>query len=130
MSKALEQLRRETKDDARLYNCVKELYEQGVPFSELKALIPDIRRTKEQLHMKRMLENNNEVLLSMFSKEMSFLLDAKERQEEQQFKKLDQLIRQQQSFRDTAFQAFVDVRKACLFRTHKTPLPKLTCFTI
>ena len=48
MSKALEQLRRETKDDARLYNCVKELYEQGVPFSELKALIPDIRRTKEQ----------------------------------------------------------------------------------
>ena len=84
MSKALEQLRRETKDDARLYNCVKELYEQGVPFSELKALIPDIRRTKEQLHMKRMLENNNEVLLSMFSKEMSFLLDAKERQEEQQ----------------------------------------------
>lgn len=77
MSKALEQLRRETKDDARLYNCVKELYEQGVPFSELKALIPDIRRTKEQLHMKRMLENNNEVLLSMFSKEMSFLLDAK-----------------------------------------------------
>ena len=87
MSKALEQLRRETKDDARLYNCVKELYEQGVPFSELKALIPDIRRTKEQLHMKRMLENNNEVLLSMFSKEMSFLLDAKERQEEQEFKK-------------------------------------------
>ena len=53
MSKALEQLRRETKDDARLYNCVKELYEQGVPFSELKALIPDIRRTKEQLHMKQ-----------------------------------------------------------------------------
>ena len=102
MSKALEQLRRETKDDARLYNCVKELYEQGVPFSELKALIPDIRRTKEQLHMKRMLENNNEVLLSMFSKEMSFLLDAKERQEEQEFKKLDQLIRQQQSFRIAA----------------------------
>ena len=83
MSKALEQLRRETKDDARLYSCVKELYEQGVPFSELKALIPDIRRTKEQLHMKRMLENNNEVLLSMFSK-------------------LDQLIRQQQSFRKAA----------------------------
>lgn len=41
-----EQLRRETKDDARLYNCVKELYEQGVPFSELKALTLDIRRTK------------------------------------------------------------------------------------
>ncbi len=37
--------------------------------------------------MKRMLENNNEVLMQMFSREMSFLLDAKERQEEEQFKK-------------------------------------------
>ena len=105
MSKALEQLRRETKDDARLYNCVKELYEQGVPFAELKALIPDIKRTREQLHMKRMLENNNEVLMQMFSREMSFLLDAKERQEDEQFKKIDQLIRQQQSYRKAAAEA-------------------------
>ena len=102
---ALEQLKRETKDDVRLYNCIKELYEQGVPFNELKALIPDIRRTREQLHIKRMLENNNEVLLSMISKEMSFLLDAKERQQEEEFKKLDQLIRQQQSFRKSAASA-------------------------
>ncbi len=85
---ALDQLKRETKDDERLYGCIKELYEQGVPFAELKALIPDIRRTREQLYIKRMLENNNEVLLSMFSKEMSFLLDAKERQQEEEFKKL------------------------------------------
>ena len=34
-----------------------------------------------------MLENNNEVLLSMISKGMSFLLDAKERQEEEEFRK-------------------------------------------
>lgn len=99
---ALEQLKRETKDDAKLYNCIKELYEHGVPFNELKALIPDIRRTREQLYIKRMLENNNEVLLSMISKEMSFLLDAKERQQEEEFKKLDQLIRQQQSYRKSA----------------------------
>lgn len=99
---ALEQLKRETKDDAKLYNYIKELYEQGVPFNELKALIPDIRRTREQLYIKRMLENNNEVLLSMISKEMSFLLDAKERQQEEEFKKLDQLIRQQQSYRKSA----------------------------
>ena len=99
---ALEQLKLETKDDAKLYNCIKELYEQGVPFNELKALIPDIRRTREQLYIKRMLENNNEVLLSMISKEMSFLLDAKERQQEEEFKKLDQLIRQQQSYRKSA----------------------------
>ena len=99
MGNALEQLRKETRDDARLYGCIRELYEQGVPFEELKAVIPDIRRTREQLQLKRMLQNNNEVLMAMFSQEMSFLLDAKERHEELEFKKLDQLIRQQQSFR-------------------------------
>ena len=105
MGNALEQLRKETRDDASLYGCIRELYEQGVPFEELKAVIPDIRRTREQLHMKRMLENNNEVLMQMFSREMSFLLDAKERQEEEQFKKIDQLIRQQQSYRKAAAEA-------------------------
>ena len=105
MGNAREQLKKETKDDERLYGCIRELYEQGVPFGELKALIPDIRRTREQLQLKRMLENNNEILLSMFSKEMSFLLEAKERQEEEQFKKLDQLIRQQQSLRKATAQS-------------------------
>ena len=105
MGSALEQLKRETRDDMKLYGCIKELYEQGVPFAELKALIPDIKRTREQLHMKRMLENNNEVLMQMFSREMSFLLDAKERQEDEQFKKIDQLIRQQQSYRKAAVEA-------------------------
>ena len=98
----LEQIKRETKDDARLYACIRDLYEQGVSLSDLKALIPDIRRTREQLQLKRMLQNNNEVLLNMFSQEMTFLLDAKERQEELEFKKLDQLIRQQQSYRKAA----------------------------
>ena len=83
----LEQIKRETRDDARLYACIRDLYD------------PDIRRTREQLQLKRMLQNNNEVLMAMFSQEMSFLLDAKERHEELEFKKLDQLIRQQQSFR-------------------------------
>ena len=89
----LEQIKRETKDDARLYACIRDLYEQGVSLSDLKALIPDIRRTREQLQLKRMLQNNNEVLLNMFSQEMTFLLDAKERQEELEFKKLDQIGR-------------------------------------
>ena len=102
MGNALEQLKRETKDDAKLYGCIRELYEQGSSFDELKALIPDLKRTREQLRMKRMLENNNEVLLSMFSKEMSLPPGCQERQEEEQFKKLDQLIRQQQSFRKSA----------------------------
>jgi len=73
-----------------------------VPFEELKALIPDMKRTREQLRIKRMLENNNEMLVSMITKEMSFLLDAKERQQEEEFRKLDQLIRQQQNYRKNA----------------------------
>ena len=101
----LEQIKRETKDDARLYACIRDLYEQGVSLSDLKALIPDIRRTREQLQLKRMLQNNNEVLLNMFSQEMTFLLDAKERQEELEFKKLDQLIRHQQSIRKASADA-------------------------
>ena len=112
MNKALEQLKRETKDDTRLFECIKELYEQGIPYAELKALIPDLKRTRDQLHFKRMLQSNNEVLLQMISEEMSFLLDAKERQEEEEFKKLDQLIRQQQSFRKSAFFPFLFPLKA------------------
>ena len=99
MGNALNTLSNATKEDTKLYNCIKELYEQGVPFEELKALIPDMKRTREQLRIKRMLENNNEILVSMITKEMSFLLDAKERQQEEEFRKIDQLIRQQQNFR-------------------------------
>lgn len=102
MSKALEQLKRETKNDAKLYACLEELYNQGFTYAELKALIPELKSAKEQQQIKRLLQSNNEVLLSMISKEMSFLLDAKERQEEEEFKKLDKLIRQQQSFRKAA----------------------------
>lgn len=99
MGNALNTLSSATKEDTKLYNCIKELYDQGVPFDELKALIPDMKRTREQLRIKRMLENNNEVLLSMLSKEMNLLLDAKERRQEEEFRKLDQLIRQQQNYR-------------------------------
>ena len=99
MGNALNTLSSATKEDTKLYICIKELYEQGVPFDELKALIPDMKRTREQLRIKRMLENNNEVLVAMLSKEMNLLLDAKERREEEEFRKLDQLIRQQQTLR-------------------------------
>ena len=64
----LEQIKRETRDDARLYACIRDLYDQGVSLSDLKALIPDIRRTREQLQLKRMLQNNNEVLMAIFAK--------------------------------------------------------------
>ena len=59
MGNVLNTLSSATKEDAKLYNCIKELYDQGVPFEELKALIPDMKRTREQLRIKRMLENNN-----------------------------------------------------------------------
>ena len=58
MGNVLNTLSSTTKEDAKLYNCIKELYDQGVPFEELKALIPDMKRTREQLRIKRMLENN------------------------------------------------------------------------
>lgn len=99
MGNALNTLSSATKEDTKLYNCIKELYDQGVPFEELKALIPDMKRTREQLRFKRMLENNNEVLVSMLGKEMNLILDAKERRQEEEFRKLDQLIRQQQALR-------------------------------
>jgi len=105
MGNALNTLSSATKEDTKLYNCIKELYDQGVPFDELKALIPDMKRTREQLRIKRMLENNNEVLLSMLSKEMNLLLDAKERRQEEEFRKLDQLIRQQQNYRKESVKA-------------------------
>ena len=57
MGNVLNTLSSATKEDAKLYNCIKELYDQGVPFEELKALIPDMKRTREQLRIKRMLEN-------------------------------------------------------------------------
>ena len=88
MGNVLNTLSSATKEDAKLYNCIKELYDQGVPFEELKALIPDMKRTREQLRIKRMLENNNEMLVSMITKEI--------------FRKLDQLIRQQQNYRKNA----------------------------
>mgnify|MGYP000432391084 CR=1 FL=1 len=46
MGNVLNTLSSATKEDAKLYNCIKELYDQGVPFEELKALIPDMKRTE------------------------------------------------------------------------------------
>ena len=63
----LEQIKRETKDDARLYACIRDLYEQGVSLSDLKALIPDIRRTREQLLLIRLLLNSTEVIINVLS---------------------------------------------------------------
>ena len=119
-----------TEEDVQLFNCIKELKEQGILLKELKNLIPDILRAKNNVKAKKelpeetstIIENqvltpfqkalleNNKLLEDSISlavskaviTEMDFLLQAKERNEEERYKKLDNLIRQQQVFRKEA----------------------------
>ncbi len=128
-----------TEEDIRLFNCIKELKEQGMLLKELKSLIPDMLRTrakrKEQKKLVLMetcaqdkvqpagetekpslakeermlselqlalLENNQvlkEAITQSVMKEMGYLFQAQEHQEEERYKKLDCLIRQQQVYR-------------------------------
>lgn len=113
-----------TEEDIRLFNCIKELKEQGMLLKELKELIPDMleakaRKKKKELketaisaelqaenHLSdiqlALLENNQilqEAITQSVIKEMGYLFLAQEQQEEERYKKLDCLIRQQQSYR-------------------------------
>lgn len=117
-----------TEEDVQLFNCIKELKEQGMLLKDLKNLIPDMLRTKERLKQRQIqhtpvqtesepqekrtpfqdaLLENNKILEHSISlavskavvTEIDFLLQAKERQEEERYKKLDTLIRQQQNLR-------------------------------
>lgn len=108
-----------TEDDVRLFNCIKELKEQGMLLKELKALIPDMIETrtklkkqkqvedpKEEVHLtelqRALLENNHvlqEAITQSVIKEMGYLFLAQEQQEEERYKKLDSLIRHQQLYR-------------------------------
>lgn len=131
-----------TEENIQLFRCIKELKEQGMFLKDLKTMIPDIIRLKEQKmaqtknmnevtvskaevvqdHKREQIQailgqtfqnilmQNNKILeesvtravSDKVTKEMNFLLQAKERQEEERFKKLDSLIRQQQSLRKEA----------------------------
>ena len=131
-----------TEENIQLFRCIKELKEQGMFLKDLKNMIPDIIRLKEQkmaqekgknevtvskaevVHdhkreqvqailgqaFQNILTQNNKILeesvtravSEKVTKEVGFLLQAKERQEEERFKKLDSLIRQQQSLRKEA----------------------------
>ena len=112
-----------TEDDVRLFNCIKELKEQGMQLKELKELIPDMLQARakrkaqkttpfaeetnpdkqELSEIQLALLENNKVLQDCITqaviKEVGFLFQANERQEEDRYKKLDTLIRQQQSYR-------------------------------
>jgi len=111
-----------TDEDVRLFNCIKELKEQGMLLKELKELIPDIQKTRAKLLEKKepelkkeeeplselqlaLLENNTvlqEAITQSVIKEMGYLFLAQEQQEEERYKRLDNLIRQQQSYRKEA----------------------------
>ncbi|MBQ2987283.1 MAG: MerR family transcriptional regulator [Tyzzerella sp.] len=104
-----------TEEDVRLFNCIKELKEQGMLLKELKDLIPDMLKAKakanerkmnkekeEQKHMSELqmaLLENNQILQEAIIREMGYLFQAQDLQEEERYKKLDYLIRQQQSYR-------------------------------
>ncbi len=119
-----------TEEDLQLFNCIKELKEQGMLLKDLKTLIPDMLRTRNTLRLRKLeeaanktdkeeaplselqsalLENNkilersiSEAVVGAVVREMDFLFQAQERQEEERYKKLDCLIRQQQTLRREA----------------------------
>lgn len=105
-----------TEEDIRLFTCIKELKEQGLLLKELKDLIPDMLKAKAKAKEKAkekepkplselqaaLLENNQvlqENITQAVIKEMGYLFQAQDLQEEERYKKLDYLIRQQQSYR-------------------------------
>ena len=116
-----------TEEDLQLFHCIKELKEQGMLLKDLKTLIPDMLRTRNTLRLRKLeavanqsdieekpltelqiaLLENNKLLETSISQavskavitEMDFLFQAQERQEEERYKKLDCLIRQQQTLR-------------------------------
>lgn len=108
-----------TDEDVRLFNCIKELKEQGMLLKELKELIPDMQKTRAKVLEKKeseskkeekplselqlaLLENNQvlqEAITQSVIKEMGYLFLAQEQQEEERYKRLDNLIRQQQTYR-------------------------------
>lgn len=127
-----------TKEDIQLFSCVRKLKEQGMPLKELKAIIPDMIHTKNQLRMRRMalllppasqaeksadttntsaneeettspslskedirllLAENNDILSLLIQENMDLLLKAQEMREEDRYRSLDTLIRNQQEYR-------------------------------
>ena len=100
-----------TEEDIRLFRCIKELKEQGILLKELKELIPDMVQARAKRHEKKeplselqeeLLKNNillQEMITNTISKEMEIFFRAQDAQEEERYKKIDSLIRQQQNYR-------------------------------
>ena len=101
-----------TEDDMQLFHCIKELKEQGMQLKDLKDIIPEMLEVRAKRRAKKepvlselqlaLLENNKllqETITKSIVHEMGFLFQAAERQEEDRYRKLDTLIRQQQALR-------------------------------
>ena len=107
-----------TDDDIQLFCCIRELKEQGLPLKDLKNVIPDMLQIKAQRkqqvsaipespsepvselsELQKALQSISQAVSHAVITEMDFLLQAKERHEEERYKKLDALIRQQQAQR-------------------------------
>ena len=124
-----------TKEDIQLFRCIKELKEQGMLLKDLKELIPDMINAREQMKLKRtplepapealpptdvapeteeeallrkLLAENNEILSETILKGMDMLLQLQEQQEEERYRKLDFVIRQQQLARKNSSLSFMN----------------------
>ena len=100
-----------TEEDIRLFRCIKELKEQGIMLKELREMIPDmlearakrLEKKKPVSELEETLWRNNvqlqEMITAAIVKELETYFNQQETQEEERYKKLDCLIRQQQSYR-------------------------------
>lgn len=132
-----------TEDDIRLFHCIKDLKEQSMQLRELKTVIPELKKAREQkkkklaemearensrmsqtegqlvkaqpevvdtdkfLQVQSFIVENNTKLAQEVSHtvtknvlgEMETLFHLKEQKEEEHYRKLDSLIRQQQQIR-------------------------------
>ena len=95
-----------TEDDIQLFCCIKKLKDAGMLLKDLKPLIPELKSTKLKLQkteaLKKAALKKETAASTDVIREMDFLFQAKERQEEEHFRKLDTLIRQQQANRKEA----------------------------
>ena len=92
-----------TEDDIQLFCCIKKLKDAGMLLKDLKPLIPELKSTKLKLQKTEALKKDiSKSVTTDVIREMDFLFQAKERQEEEHFRKLDTLIRQQQANRKEA----------------------------
>ena len=134
-----------TDDDIRLFRCIKKLKNAGMMLKDMKPVIPELKETRLKVRsseppqvdpdklaemralfgalFREILQENNGKLKNDISgavtgdvvREIDFLLQAKERQQEEHFRKLDSLIRQQQTHRkESARNAAVKLKKLFL----------------